>query len=355
MKLQGLYKKTDSGIYYYQPPMAKGIRPKPVSLRTKDEAEAVAAYYEIASELGATYRKGSLRMEIARYLAAKREAQEHTENSGTESGRFLNGLIDLLGNREVSSYDETDLKRVGEHWIRQGLATPTIATYIKRLRAFFRWAVDEGLCKSNPARALRLPKTLPTRAEKYVTKMERDALIAALPAARDDLSLVLWLGFFAGLRRGEIDQVHRRWIDLEAGVIHVQATATFAPKNKSDRLIRISPRLGEFLAGYMARVPGEPRDFLLRPDKKMGKKKRARGLKANRYRWDARHPFERFVKEQKMEWVGFHTMRHTWATLHALAGTPIAVLAKELGDTVQTTSDHYIGYQRQGGHAEAID
>jgi integrase len=355
MHLRGLYRKTDSGIWYYQPPMAKGIRPKPVSLRTKDEEEAIAAYHSVARDLDAIYRRGSMRMEIARYLADKRARHEHTANSSEASERVLNEALSVMGNREVDRYSEDDIKRLVATWTARGIGAATISTYIKRVRAFFRWSVDEGLRKTNPALVARLPKTLPNRAEKYCTKAERDKLIATLPAARLDLALVMWLGFFAGLRRLEIDQAQRRWVDLEGGVLHVQATETFVPKNKQARTIRLSPRLAEFLSGYLEKVPGEPTDFLLRPDKRMGKKKKARGSKANRYRYDARHPFEVHVAGQGLEWVGFHTMRHTWATLHAIAGTPIAVLAKELGDTIKTTSDHYIGYQRQGGHAEAID
>jgi integrase len=189
--------------------------------------------------------------------------------------------------------------------------------------------------------------------------------------------LILWLGFFAGLRRREIDQARRDWVDLEAGVIQVRVTDTFSPKSKRGvRTIRLSPRLAEFLRGYLERPPERPRrlrkadgetrelivlpaahpgDYLVRPDRLPGKKVKTRGKRANRYRFDARRPFNDHVQSIGLGWVGFHTMRHTWATLHALAGTPLTTLAKELGEEAATCFEHYVGYQREGGHAGAVD
>jgi integrase len=87
----------------------------------------------------------------------------------------------------------------------------------------------------------------------------------------------------------------------------------------------------------------------------MGRKTKTRGKQENRYRFDARRPLEQHVAEQGLPWVGFHTMRHTWATLHALAGTPMTTLAKELGEEAETVFRHYVGYQRESSHSAAID
>lgn len=376
MKLPGLYRKTDSGVYYYQPPMAKGVRPRPISLRTKIEEDAVEAYYALLADANVAFKKGTLRMEGARFVAEKREAKLHRSSSSQETERVLAAVVDLLGNREVSSYAHEDLRRVHKVWLQRGLSSATISAYLARLRAFFTWAVHERLTKENPITGIKMPRDLPTRSERYCTKDERDRLIATVPEGRQDLALVMWLGFFAGLRRREIDQARRNWIDLEAGVIHVKITPTFAPKSsRGVRAIRISPRLHAFLSAYLeapmrprkrgqgkevaqAPVPLpalQPHDYLVRPDRKPGRKVKTRGKKENRYRYDARRPFREHAAAQGLPWVAFHTMRHTFATLHALAGTPMTTLAKELGDEVETVFRHYVGYQREDTHSAAVD
>jgi len=376
MKLKGLYQKTDSGIWYYQPPQAKGVRPKPISLGTKIEAEAVEAYYAILADTSSAFRRGSLRMEGARFIAERLAEKVHRTTSSAETERVIGAVVDLLGNHEVADYSHEDMRKLHRIWLARDLSPATISAYFARLRAFFSWAVGERLCKGNPVAGIQMPRDLPTRSEKYCSKDERDRLIATLPADRQDLALVMMLGFFAGLRRREIDQARRDWIDLDAGVLTVRRTSTFSAKStRGHRTIRLSPRLAAFLADYLAAPmrprkrghgcetapepvplpPLEPHDYLVRPDKKPGRKIKTRGKQENRYRFDARRPLEEHVAAQGLPWVSFHVMRHTWATLHALAGTPMTTLAKELGEEAETVFRHYVGYQRESSHSAAVD
>lgn len=377
MHLPGLYRMPHSGIYYYQPAQVNGVRPKPINLRTKDEAEAIEAYYQAKNLALETFKKGTLRMEGARFIAEKRASKVQREASADQTERLLRVAIEKLGNREVSTYTQDDIKKLHRLWLAAGLSSATISTYLARLKSFFSWAVEERLIKINPVKGIAMPRDLPTRSERYCTKQERDLLIETVAAERPDLALILWLGFFAGLRRSEIDAARREWVDLGAGVLRVKLESGWAPKSsRGVRVIRLSPRLHAFLADYLALPDPKPSridklgegskpsppppllkgdDFLLRPDKKVGRKQKTRGGKANRYRYDARSPFDEHCARQGLDWVGFHTMRHTWATLHALAGTPLSVIAGELGDRLSTVEKHYIGYQRGGSHSAAVD
>lgn len=379
MKLRGLYKVERTGVWYFQPPMSKGIRPKAISLGTKDEQEAVGAYYAMLAQVEEQFRRGSLRMESARYIAAKRNEAKHTPATTEHAERVLGQVIAILGNREVAAYRKPDMIALRDHWREKKLAPASIASYFTRIAAFFAWAVAERLTDENPVSDLDYQRNIPTRAERYCTKEERERLMASLPEDRLDLALCFWLGFFAGIRRNEIVEARRDWVDLEAGVLHVRRTDTFLPKGKKARQIRLSPRLLAFLSRYMAlptealrppaplkkdgtrNAPAEifpalvPGDYLLRPDRAQGKKQKTRGKKAWRYRYDPRAPFEAHVAGAGLDWVTFHTMRHTFASLHALAGTPLTILAKELGDDYKVVYETYVGYQRGSTHASAVD
>lgn len=355
MKLKGLYQKTDSKIYYYQPPMSKGVRPKPISLGTKDPEEAVALYYSVAAQMEEQFKRGALRMEVARFIQEKRAAREHSEATADHTTRVFAQVLKILGNYSVEIYSLDHMIRLRDTWIKRGLAPASLHSYFGRVGAFFSWAVAEKLTKANPVAELSLPKEITTRSELYCSKEERDRLIATAPPERLDLQLCLWLGFFAGLRKREIIEARRDWVDLDGGVLTVRPTDTYDLKGKKARRIRMSPRLREFLTRYLEETDFGEGVYLLRPDRLPGRKQKTRGQKAWRYRWDPRAPFEAHAAAQKLPWVSFHVMRHTFGTLHALAGTPLTTIAKELGDDYKTTYETYIGYTRHDTHSAATD
>lgn len=380
MKLRGLYRVERTGVWYYQPPMSKGIRPKAMSLGTKDEAEAVAAYYAMIAQAEEAFRRGSIRMEAARYVKQMRDQGKHRPATTEHSERILGQLVEMVGNATVDRITTAHLAEVKRQWQGRGLTEATILSYFTRVAAFFRWSIAEGLTKVDPVAGLHYEKRVATRSEKYCTKEQRDALVAGAPLTaeqlemlagtaflgglyearlqRIDLALCLWLGFFAGLRRNEMVEARRDWVDLVAGVLHVRATSTFVPKGKQKRLIRMSPRLRAFLTYYCETVDfGEDHGaaYLLRPDRPQGRKQLTRGKKAWRYRWDPRAPFEAHVAACGLPWVDFHTMRHTFGTLHALAGTPLSTIARELGDQLRVVEKTYIGYTKSDSHSAAAD
>lgn len=350
MKLRGLYRKSDTSIYYYQPSMVKGIRPKPISLETKDEKEAVQKYHAVAIESAREFASGSVRMEAARFLEIRKKEGGHTERTSQESEMVIDAFLDCIGNAPISAIDCGHVQRFKNTLTARSLSPATVRSQLGRLSAFFTWAVRDGLIEKNPVHGVDLPRTLATRSERYCTKEEREKLLQTLPDDRPDLALVFHVGFFAGLRKQEIIEARRDWVDLEAGVLTVRNTDSFTSKDKQHRLIRMSPRLVDFLTSYLDAL--DPADamvsgYLLRPDKA--------GRKAWRYRFDPRNSFKSHCRDQGLGWVTFHTMRHTFATLHALARTPLTTIARELGDDPETTFRNYVGYTRHGDHAAAID
>ncbi len=73
-------------------------------------------------------------------------------------------------------------------------------------------------------------------------------------------------------------------------------------------------------------------DYCLAPGVRIGR---------SRYRYDFRRFFDDYMQEQGAGRVTAHTMRRTFASLHASAGTPLYHIAKWLGDDITTTQNHY--------------
>lgn len=364
MKLKGLYKLPHSGIWYYQPPQVGGVRPKPINLRTKDEETAVKLYHDAVNEARRVYAGGSVRMEAARYLDEKSRRGEHTIRTTEAATIVLERFANHCGNRPLATIVHDDVASFHLAMIEAGKADSTIRAELGRLNGFFTWAVTEAsVLRTHPGKKIKRPKAVATRTERYCTKEERDRLLAAAAVERDYrpkrvvqyLPCYLWLGFMAGLRKSEIVEARRDWIDLTGGVIHVRETDTFVPKDKQARKIRMSPRLCAFMTAYLERTPAGPHPYLLRPDIGPGKKRKARGKKAWRYRFDPKKTFKSLMAEEDLEWVTNHAMRHTFATLHIIGGTPLGMVAKELGDDESLVFKTYVGYSRSSGHESVID
>jgi len=101
------------------------------------------------------------------------------------------------------------------------------------LRAFFRWAVEDGLLLTDPAKRLRpvrVPKTLP----KYLTPAQVRTLLDAVPLSNPfrerDYALILWL-FETGCRIGETLNLQLSALDLST------RSARMMGKGSKERLV----------------------------------------------------------------------------------------------------------------------
>jgi integrase len=141
---------------------------------------------------------------------------------------------------------------------------------------------------------------------------------------REDLKFVLYCGFHCGLRAQEIAEARPFWFDLDSGLLHLRKTDTIQFKGREERSV-------EFVR-FIRETYGLREPFVLHPEKKHGK---------NRYRWDFRAPFKKYMKAHKCEWVTPHIMRHTFASLLASADHSIFKIAVYLGDDVRVVQKHY--------------
>ena len=84
--------------------------------------------------------------------------------------------------------------------------------YMMTLRAFFRWAIEIRRVRfDNPVAQIEFGRIDHKIRPHFCDKATKNALIAA--ATDDDLRFILYCGFDAGLRRGEIAEARRDWFD----------------------------------------------------------------------------------------------------------------------------------------------
>jgi len=156
-------------------------------------------------------------------------------------------------------------------------------------------------------------------------------------AATPQLKYILFCGFHAGLRRGEIVHSKPAWFDLNTRVLTIPQkekqklpggrTIEWMPKDAEVRRIPLSLAFCEFLKTFL-----EPtRAFCL-----LGTKRSKDGL------YDFRAPYERFMKTMGREDVTIHAMRHSWISELCNSGNhSITEISSWSGDTVETIERNY--------------
>jgi integrase/recombinase XerC len=82
----------------------------------------------------------------------------------------------------------------------------TLRSHRSALRTFYRYLVDHGGQPHDPTRLLRRIKPAPVR----VRAASDDVIVPAIAAATDRVALMLMLGSFVGMRRGEIARIRPR-------------------------------------------------------------------------------------------------------------------------------------------------
>lgn len=198
----------------------------------------------------------------------------------------------------------------------RGVSRDTVRLSLAPVRALFATALEEGLIRSNPATGVRInqqAELAEARQVRALTEKELKALLDKIPA---DQRLFFTLLAHTGLRVGEA--VALRWGDIDFGRrrLDVRRRAyrgTIAPpKSKYGiRTVPLSKPLSQALWA-LRKSSGNPAD---ESPVFVGERGAA---------FDRVNLFNKVLKPAAravgVEWAGFHTFRHTCATMLFRAG-----------------------------------
>ena len=219
-------------------------------------------------------------------------------------------------------------RQTAERWIAGRFASVAPSTahgQIVQMGVFFRWLVKKGAVPKNPLEGIDLPKARAMARKRVLTHGDVASLFRH--AKTDDMRFILYCALHAGLRKEEIIEARPSWFDLRAGLLHLQASETWQPKDRDNRTIPLTEEFREFLAGYGLRSP-----YMIAPEAVKGK---------FRYRYDFRREWECLRFASGLRDVQFHDLRRTFASLAVSAGVSIFKVARWLGDGVAVVEKHY--------------
>jgi integrase len=227
-----------------------------------------------------------------------------------QEGRATNtGAVAFFGRMALAAIEPRDVKRYAAELAANGLAPSSVRNALAPVRALLATAHEDGLIRSNPAAGLRIVQQTANEdgeaTAKALTEAELRELLHELP---DE-----WRPFFeflahTGLRIGEA--VALTWADIDFGKRRVTVRRRLyrgrfdGPKSKyGRRAVPLSHGLSQTLWRLRGTAPDDAPAFPNRDGTYLDPSNvAARVLKPA-------------AKRAGVPWAGFHTFRHTCATM----------------------------------------
>ena len=213
----------------------------------------------------------------------------------------------------------------------EGIESRSVAKAISALRSFFRFAIDEGIVRENPAELLESPKRkrkLPQVYDKKTIEEFLNLIDTSTPQGCRDRSL-FELIFSAGLRVSEASALNLRDIDIKEGMAKVKGKGNkerivLFGKIASSRLIAYLNESRPILAGTVNKSPAL---FIGRNGKRLSRK----GIWKN------------YMKIALIAGTSsrIHTLRHSFATSLLAGGADLRTVQELLGHADLSTTQIY--------------
>jgi integrase len=241
----------------------------------------------------------------------------------------LRRILPQLGQIPLSRLTRIDIEKARDAVAGQ-YRPNTVRCTLRPLGTALSWAVREGLCPTNPARGIELPRR--ETAIEYLGKEDADRLLAeAERRARKSDSPRWWsrwvavtLALHTGMRRGEIFGLRWSDIDLDTQRLTVARSYRAAPKSGQARHLRLPSTLIPILREWRIRCPKSAKDWicpvLYQERWGISGERTAHGLPALLQAAGCK-PLTR----------GWHALRHTFASHFIMQGGNILTLQKILG------------------------
>lgn len=230
-------------------------------------------------------------------------------------------LTPAFGQRKLDEIDSRGIERYKAEKLEQGLSPKTVNNTLTILRRMLVLATEWGLLKDIPkVKWLKAPKP-----EFYF--LDFDEAERLVTHADDEWRPMIVVALKTGLRLGELLALRWEDVDLVAGRVMVRRAVARGiigtPKSGKAREVPLSGEAIKVLKAHR-HLRGE----LVFGDES-GEMLTKNGTK---------HPLWRACKRASLRKIGWHTLRHTFASHLAMRGVPLISIQQMLGhSTIEMT------------------
>lgn len=271
-----------------------------------------------------------------------------------EDSLFRHWISKTIGARPLRMIGAVDLERLKQSMAKAKLKPRTIEYALAVVRQVFNHARRTGFYEGDsPTKLVKKLKVNNARL-RYLEHAEAIALLGALATACRDTHAMALLSLHCGLRFGEIAALSWNNVDLSKNALILLDT------KHGDRVVPLTQAVREMLQARAA--IGKTGLLFPRPPQRSrkGDARQPNAAQASGVRVEAPSAFKLAVtelglndsREDSRERVCFHTLRHTFASWHVLAGTDLYTLGKLMGHKTPTMTARY-GHLSPEGAARA--
>jgi len=247
-----------------------------------------------------------------------------------EKGLVGKWIMPTIGNLPLKDIAAFDIERIKKRMAKSKLAPRTVAYALAVVRHIINVAIDHDIITGpNPVRKVKLP-TADNKRLRYLSREEAAALLAELAKVSADTHDMALLSLHCGLRFGEVAALTWRDVDLDAGILTLRNTKS----GKTRPAFLTAPAKAMLQARQR---PWQNPEDLVFPAAHGKKRERV----SNTFRRAVDDlGFNKGVKDPRHK-VVFHSLRHSFASWHAEAGTNLSVLQGLLGHATIEMTQRY--------------
>ncbi|MCH7638698.1 MAG: site-specific integrase [Bacteroidetes bacterium] len=329
---------------------------KRVSLRTSDKACAARRFAKIERQWETGERdpwsdkvrleEGTTLTDATRQYLKSKESYCAASSLGTTESILVSFARSLAATFPAYGVEE---RHIGGWLNERALEPSTRRDYRGRLRAFFKWAIKEGIVRDCPVPEER--KTKESHLERlpcFFSEQDLDRLLAAIRAdavlssgvthGNQWLLNAIVIAVGTGLRRAELCAMRWSWVDLDNRMLTVKNSDSFTTKSGRERAI---PLAGDALE-ILVRVSGERNSEY---DSVILKGACGGSINAQYLSKRIRH-YRQLARLN--EGLHFHSLRHTFASRLVERGVDLYRVQHLLGHSDQRMTQRYCHLTPEG-------
>lgn len=297
--------------------------------------EAISLYMDYCSGRQLRTKTQESYKQTLRLFAAWLINEQQISEVRDISERHIRLYTSWLRNRGKYTFSysaDTELSNTPSHRrdYNQSITITTVNNYLRNLRSFFVWLVDEEVIETSPMRKVKLiPNT--RVAKNYLEDDEVRRLIASMRRSvfyeyRDLIAMMVMLD--CGTRLGETLAIEVAEIDLTDRIIYLPPEKT---KSHHGRTVFFSERTANELCKWIQYKDRHCRSHLLLPIKKTGEQVSIGGYERN---------FRKYIDRSGITLrITPHTLRNNFAKRCLLSGMDIYTLSRILGHSSVTITE----------------
>lgn len=304
--------------------------------------------------------------ENSKYLKTERELggrEKSPDYCKKHIGSYLTHCDPILGDMRIDEFTPRLMEEIQLSMKEGGKANKTILQATETIRLPLREAYNDGIIKDNIADRISFKCSSNAKKRDILTDDEAERLIKYLRESTKPLTWERWryltvsIGYYTGMREGEILALKAEDLDTVNNVINVNHSYQFDEKRLK------CPKNGE--TRYTIPLPSQLMEEIVEHSKlneggfiffgQHDKTKPINGKAMPKMFYTALNAIGITEEERRKRNIVFHSLRHGTGTKLYDEGLSLETVGKALGHKTLTMTKHYSDHETEEGKKKLIE